>query len=192
VTHLTADDVADLCQGAKRIHGGWIVRCPVHEDRSPSLSIRRGKKGTVLHCHAACSNVDIAAALGFRMAQLFEDYNHSGGNNTDIDQQLRSMIRDSRKDAYVPQTLGAVMGKAFTGPHEDWFRTYELHWEWMDMDWEVVSRYQGTMTVVMFEYLSRWWDTLDPRTRDWRIVREGAMRKLDDTYREAVRYANGF
>jgi len=60
------------------------------------------------------------------------------------------------------------------------------------MDWEVVSRYQGTMTVVMFEYLRRWWDTLDPRTRDWRIVREGAMRKLDDTYREAVRYANGF
>jgi len=126
------------------------------------------------------------------MAQLFEDYNSNGGNNTDIDQQLRAMIRNKRKDAYVPTTLGAVMGAAFTGEHEDWFRTYEIHWEWMDMDWDEVSRYRGVLEAVVFEYLRRWWDTLDPRRRNWHDIREGAMKKLDDTHRQAVRYANGF
>lgn len=40
--------------GAKR--GSKLVRCPAHDDRTPSLSIDEGLGGTVLvHCHAGCT-----------------------------------------------------------------------------------------------------------------------------------------
>jgi len=41
-----------------------MARCPVHEDRSPSLSISTGKDGKVLvRCHAGCDQRDLIAAL---------------------------------------------------------------------------------------------------------------------------------
>jgi hypothetical protein len=32
----------------RRCAGGWIARCPAHDDHTPSLSIRRGDQGKVL------------------------------------------------------------------------------------------------------------------------------------------------
>ena len=41
-----------------------MTRCPVHEDRRPSLSITTGKDGKVLvRCHAGCDQRDLIAAL---------------------------------------------------------------------------------------------------------------------------------
>jgi DNA primase len=41
-----------------------MARCPVHEDRRPSLSISSGKDGKVLvRCHAGCDQRDLIAAL---------------------------------------------------------------------------------------------------------------------------------
>lgn len=51
---------------------GWVACCPAHRDRSPSLSIRVGDRGTVLlYCHAGCEIKKIVAALGFTMEDLF-------------------------------------------------------------------------------------------------------------------------
>ena len=50
--------------GGHRAGATWMVRCPVHEDRSPSLSISEGKDGKVLvRCHAGCAQRDLIAAL---------------------------------------------------------------------------------------------------------------------------------
>jgi putative DNA primase/helicase len=52
--------------------GAWTARCPAHEDRSPSLSIKEGHGGRVLlRCHAGCTTEAIVAALGLTMADLF-------------------------------------------------------------------------------------------------------------------------
>jgi hypothetical protein len=52
--------------------GRWVARCPAHDDRSPSLSIRETSDGTVLiHDHAGCSPVDILAAVGLELRDLF-------------------------------------------------------------------------------------------------------------------------
>jgi hypothetical protein len=41
-----------------------MARCPVHDDRSPSLSISAGTDGMVLvRCHAGCDQRDLIAAL---------------------------------------------------------------------------------------------------------------------------------
>lgn len=51
----------------------WIARCPAHEDRCPSLSVRQAENGNVLiYCFAGCSTDDVLAALGMQMADLFE------------------------------------------------------------------------------------------------------------------------
>jgi hypothetical protein len=47
------------------------ARCPVHDDRSPSLSIGLGRDGRVLlRCHAGCDAESIVAAMGLTMADL--------------------------------------------------------------------------------------------------------------------------
>ena len=41
--------------GGRNVGADWVVRCPAHDDRNPSLSISTGKDGKVLlHCHAGC------------------------------------------------------------------------------------------------------------------------------------------
>lgn len=55
-----------------RARGSWIARCPAHEDRSPSLSIREAQDGVVLlKCFAGCSVDDIVQAVGLVLSDLF-------------------------------------------------------------------------------------------------------------------------
>lgn len=51
----------------------WLCRCPSHEDRSPSLSLRQADDGRILvHCFAGCSTDDVLGAVGLTMDDLFE------------------------------------------------------------------------------------------------------------------------
>lgn len=60
---MTAETIARAL-GGHRAGATWMARCPVHEDRSPSLSISAGKGGKVLvRCHAGCDQRDLIAAL---------------------------------------------------------------------------------------------------------------------------------
>jgi hypothetical protein len=50
----------------------WMARCPAHEDRSPSLSIRELDDGRILlHCFAECPIGDVLASLGLDFSDLF-------------------------------------------------------------------------------------------------------------------------
>jgi len=50
----------------------WVARCPSHQDRSPSLSIRELDDGRVLvHCFAGCGALDVLEALGLDWGSLF-------------------------------------------------------------------------------------------------------------------------
>jgi hypothetical protein len=52
--------------------GGWLARCPAHEDRRSSLKVDVGADGRVLvHCHAGCAVEDVLAAVGLRPRDLF-------------------------------------------------------------------------------------------------------------------------
>ena len=45
----------------------WMARCPVHDDREPSLSVRDADDGKVLvRCHAGCDQSAVIAALRAR------------------------------------------------------------------------------------------------------------------------------
>lgn len=54
--------------------GRWIARCPAHEDRSPSLSVRELEDGTALvRCFAGCGAADVVAAAGLELRDLFPE-----------------------------------------------------------------------------------------------------------------------
>lgn len=54
--------VVEMLGGHWTARGG-MCRCPAHDDRSPSLSIRAGRRRLLLHCFAGCSAVEILDAL---------------------------------------------------------------------------------------------------------------------------------
>jgi len=52
----------------ERLAGRWtpsggMCRCPAHDDRTPSLSVRVGRLRLLLHCFAGCEPVEILNAL---------------------------------------------------------------------------------------------------------------------------------
>lgn len=52
--------------------GQWMARCPGHQDKSPSLSVKQCDDGTILlHDFGGCSPLDILAAVGLTLAALF-------------------------------------------------------------------------------------------------------------------------
>ena len=63
---MTAEAVAKAL-GGRKAGAAWMARCPVHDDREPSLSIADARDGKVLvHCHAGCNQNDVIAALRAR------------------------------------------------------------------------------------------------------------------------------
>ena len=63
---MTAETIAKAL-GGRKAGGGWMARCPAHDDRTPSLSIRDADDGKVLvRCHAGCDQERVIAALRSR------------------------------------------------------------------------------------------------------------------------------
>lgn len=60
---MTAEAVAKAL-GGRKAGGGWIARCPAHDDRTPSLSITDTQDDKVLvRCHAGCDQKRVITAL---------------------------------------------------------------------------------------------------------------------------------
>ena len=59
-------NAAEIAQalGGRRCSGGWIARCPAHNDHNPSFSIQEAPDGRVLlYCHAGCGQAEVIHAL---------------------------------------------------------------------------------------------------------------------------------
>ena len=67
---LSRSDLEAQGQAVVERHGGkWgqgrggMCRCPAHDDRDPSLSVRIGDTSLLFHCFAGCSAIDVLQAL---------------------------------------------------------------------------------------------------------------------------------
>lgn len=57
-----------------REHCGRLsTRCPAHEDRSPSLSVRQTEDRVLVYCFSGCSLDEILAALDLTRRDLFDE-----------------------------------------------------------------------------------------------------------------------
>lgn len=72
---MSVDAVLHKLDKVKRTaQGKWIARCPAHDDKGPSLSIREKEDGKILlWCFAGCSAQEVADAAGIKMTDLFPD-----------------------------------------------------------------------------------------------------------------------
>src|SRR5215471_7840108 len=80
---------------ARRNGKGWIAKCPMHDDRDPSLSISEGSDGRALiKCHAGCDTNDVLAALGLTLRDVFPGttYPEPSGNGTTSTPKPRSPL----------------------------------------------------------------------------------------------------
>jgi len=63
---MTAKEIAGAL-GGRKMGAVWMARCPTHDDREPSLSIRDADDGKVLvRCHAGCDQQHVIAELRAR------------------------------------------------------------------------------------------------------------------------------
>ena len=58
-----AETLLGRLDGVKRRNGYTIARCPAHDDRNPSLSIKQYDDGLGIKCHAGCDTDEILAAV---------------------------------------------------------------------------------------------------------------------------------
>ena len=59
---MTAADITKRL-GGRRSGAGWVARCPAHDDKNPSLSLRDVDGKVLVHCHAGCEQRSVVAAL---------------------------------------------------------------------------------------------------------------------------------
>lgn len=67
-------DILERLDGVRKSGDGFIAKCPAHDDRSPSLSIKQCDDGRILlHCFAGCDVEDVCSALGLTLADLMPE-----------------------------------------------------------------------------------------------------------------------
>lgn len=59
---MTANDIARVLR-ARRSGSGWMAKCPAHDDKNPSLSIREADGKVLVYCHAGCGQRDVIETL---------------------------------------------------------------------------------------------------------------------------------
>ena len=80
-------------------------RCPAHQDMTPSLSIRQGHEGILVHCFAACDPEDVLRELArLRPGQRYDPpapARHSGQANVERIWSAAVPISDTPAEAYL-------------------------------------------------------------------------------------------
>lgn len=67
-------------------------KCPVHHDHTASMTVSKGKKGILIHCHAGCETKSILEAVGLCESDLFYD-----NNVTKVKQDWKDRLEHSKK-----------------------------------------------------------------------------------------------
>lgn len=104
-----AAKLLDRLQGVRQSGPGrWLAKCPAHEDRSPSLSVRELDDGTALiKCFGGCGAADVLAAVGLELKDLFPRRGRAG--HREIDAATWAIYRDEpRRAGHRPQPTRAT------------------------------------------------------------------------------------
>jgi hypothetical protein len=98
---MTAETIARAL-GGRKVGQGWTARCPAHDDREPSLSIRDADGKVLVRCHAGCDQRDVIAALKER--GLWE-----GKERSPLRKSRRRKLSPPRPDPHQEERSGAAL-----------------------------------------------------------------------------------
>jgi hypothetical protein len=101
----------------------WLAKCPAHQDKSPSLSVREVDDGRVLmHCFGGCGAIDVLDALGLNWSALFPE----GGHQTAAPAQSRipagDLLKVIREESLVVGIIAFDILSTRTISEPDWKR----------------------------------------------------------------------
>ena len=65
------DEMLTHFQIQKRYGDKAQARCPCHDDKQASLTITKGRRSALLHCHAGCNFEDIIQSVGLKKQDLY-------------------------------------------------------------------------------------------------------------------------
>ena len=103
---MTAETIAKAL-GGRKAGGGWMARCPAHDDRKPSLSIRDADDGKVLvRCHAGCDQEQVIA--NFAVAWSVDQRTARTGSRASRPAALTKMTEPDRDDAKRTEAALAI------------------------------------------------------------------------------------
>lgn len=100
------ENVLQHFQIARRQGERAQCRCPAHPDKQASLTVTKGRKGILLHCHAGCQLNDILMAAELEKKDLFYD----DSSNRGIDWKKYIESREKRKIEATYDYVSSVTG----------------------------------------------------------------------------------
>ncbi len=97
---------------------GWIVRCPAHDDRNPSLSITEGQDGRILiHCHAGCKTKAILSEIGWNLSDLTPD-NGTQTKSKRVKPPTRAKRKTTNNGRGAVSDNGTTLKRSFHSAHD--------------------------------------------------------------------------
>lgn len=110
----------------KSLGGTWkpsgaMCRCPAHDDRRPSLSVRVGEHSILFKCFAGCSTIDVIRALRSDRRPIPKadvEAERVGGDARDskLVGRIRSLWKEARPVTDMPASA-YMATRGFSGPH---------------------------------------------------------------------------
>jgi putative DNA primase/helicase len=114
--------------GGFRAGASWMARCPAHDDRTPSLSIREADGKVLVRCHAGCEQEQVIAALrarGLWTQRVLRSRSHSHHAAPPIIE--RQSDRDDARRTKVALALWQSTIPAHGTVVETYLRSRDLH-----------------------------------------------------------------
>lgn len=117
---LNIYEILDRLEDVRQSGNSYIARCPLHDDRSPSLSIAIGDDGRILlHCFTGCEVKNICEAIGLTVGDLFPD-------RRKLTPKARRELSDAQKRIRAQNQFAARRREAFVAMVEYRDLTQEL------------------------------------------------------------------
>ncbi len=99
---MTIEEILPLFKNKKKSGKGFLVICPGHDDKEPSLSVSEGSdRKVLLNCHAGCSTARVLRAIGLEMKDLFPDTQSRiirlDGNRSKASLKVKNVVNKPRE-----------------------------------------------------------------------------------------------
>lgn len=101
---MTVEDLLPRLEAVRRSSRGYQARCPAHDDRTPSLSVRDGERGILVKCWAGCELIAITGKLGLEIKDLFYD-------GLPDPRQRREALQRRAKEQAAQRAAGKARGR---------------------------------------------------------------------------------
>lgn len=72
----------------------YLARCPAHDDKSPSLSIKRADDRVLVNCFGGCSASEVVESVGLTLSDLFDE---ARGDKPALSEFQRKRLNQSRQ-----------------------------------------------------------------------------------------------